>query len=172
MVWDITCMHKCSEWSPKDEKPFTEIILNKDPESEVSIVVTLDGSEQILFLHLNNNGTLHEIHDINVNFHPVSLNGDIVAFSDDISKTLLYNWKAEEWDYLNDRGDIQDNNCKHIIFSPTSIVIIHANTLSVYALPPLFGQTNTPIMTNLFDWHISTSTTPTSLLTLSESYRP
>ncbi|KAK0434998.1 uncharacterized protein EV420DRAFT_1653514 [Desarmillaria tabescens] len=154
-IWDVARAHKCSEWLPKGGKLFTKIILNEDPESEVSIVVALYGSERILFLHLDDDGALHKVHDIDVGFHPVSMTGDVIAFSDDISKALIYNWKTEEQAYLDDGGDMQDNDCNHIIFAPTSIDCCHPHQLSQY----------------LFDWHDHTSATPTSLLTLSESYR-
>ncbi|KAK0437106.1 uncharacterized protein EV420DRAFT_1670245 [Desarmillaria tabescens] len=172
-IWDIARAHKCSEWSPKGGKLFTKIILNEDPESEVSMVVALDGSQRmLLLLHLDDDGTLHEIHAIGIGLHPISMTGDIIALSDRISKTTIYNWKTEERAYLDEGGAMQHNRCIHVVFAPTSVVVVRAHTISAYASPPLFGQTNTPIVTNPFDEFGRTSTTPTSLLILSEMYRP
>ncbi|KAK0437088.1 uncharacterized protein EV420DRAFT_1652216 [Desarmillaria tabescens] len=161
---------KCSEWSPKGEL-FVGVTLNADPESDVSVVVTLSRPQTIVLLHLDGNGSLRQIQDIDVGFRPVSMTGDIISFSDDVSKTLIYNWKTEERAYL-EGGDMPNYHCNHVVFAPNTVVVVCINTFSVYAMPPLLRQINTAIMTNCFDWFDRTSATPTSLLIFSEMYRP
>ncbi|PBK61063.1 hypothetical protein ARMSODRAFT_1089922 [Armillaria solidipes] len=78
---------------------FTGVKLNADPESEASMVVSL--SQRVL-LHLDNHGILHEIRSIDTDLRPA-----IIALSDDVSKTVIYNRKTEEHTHLDDVGDNQ-----------------------------------------------------------------
>ncbi|KAK0200659.1 hypothetical protein DFS33DRAFT_1265690 [Desarmillaria ectypa] len=150
-IWDIAHAHKCSEWSPKGEQ-LHRVMLNVDPESEVSMAVSFYMSKKIVLLNLDDLGTLHEIHSIDIDIHPVNLTGDILALSDFFSKTIIYNWKTEERAYLEE-GHMQFNYCIQVNFTSTTIQVLRAHSINFYAFPnPLVGQTHTPIAAHSFGW--------------------
>ncbi|KAK0437112.1 uncharacterized protein EV420DRAFT_1652235 [Desarmillaria tabescens] len=161
--------HKCSVWSPR-RALFTGVTLNTDTDSEASMAVTLDG---IALLHLDDNGTLHEIRSFDIDLRPVTLTGDIIGLSDDFSKTLIYNWKTDERAYLDEGGDMQYDHCIEIFFTAQTILVIRARSINLYTTPPfLHGQTHSPIASHSFSWIDSASATPTSILIRSESDNP
>ncbi|KAK0443445.1 uncharacterized protein EV420DRAFT_1025373 [Desarmillaria tabescens] len=166
-IWDIVRRHKCSEWSPRGV-PFTGVRLNTDTESEASIAVALDGSQRIALLHLDDDGTLREIHSFDIDLHLVTLTGDIMALSDDLSKTLIYNWRTDERAYL-DEGDMQHGHCIQVIFTALTILVIRARSINLYTtLPFLHGQTHSPVASHSFRCVDGASATPTSVLIRSE----
>ncbi|KAK0470226.1 uncharacterized protein EV420DRAFT_1258549 [Desarmillaria tabescens] len=173
-IWDITRGHKCSEWSPRGAL-FTGVKLNTDTESEASIAVALDGSQRTALLQLDDDGTLHKIHMFDIDLRPVTLTGDIIALSDDFSKTLIYNWKTDERAYLDEGGDMQVtyDHCIQIIFTALNILVIRARSINLYTTPPfLHGQTHSPIASYSFGWVDGASATPASILIRSESDNP
>ncbi|KAK0443425.1 uncharacterized protein EV420DRAFT_1723987 [Desarmillaria tabescens] len=171
-IWDIAWGHKSSEWSPRGAL-FTGVKLNVDTESETSMAVALDGSQRIVLLHLDNDGRLHEIRSFDIDFRPVTLTGDIVALSDNFSKTLIYNWKNNEQAYLDEGGDMQYDHCIQIVFTSPNILVICARSINLYFnIPFLHGQTHSPIASHSFGWVDGTSATPTSILIRSESDNP
>ncbi|KAK0445681.1 uncharacterized protein EV420DRAFT_1648396 [Desarmillaria tabescens] len=168
-IWDIARGHKSSEWSPRGAL-FTGVKLNTDTESETSMAVALDG---IVLLHLDDDGRLHEIRSFDIDFRPVTLTGDIVALSDNFSKTLIYNWKNNERAYLDEGGDMQYDHCIQIVFTSPTILVIHARSINLYfTIPFLHGQTHSPIASHSFGWVDGASATPTSILIRSESDNP
>ncbi|KAK0445680.1 uncharacterized protein EV420DRAFT_1276985 [Desarmillaria tabescens] len=171
-IWDIALGCKCSEWSLRGAL-FTGLKLNTDTESEASMAVALDGSQRIVLLHLDDGGKLREIHSFDSDLHPVTLTGDIIALSDHISTTLIYNWKTDERAYLDEGGDMQYDHCIQIIFTAQTILIICACSINLYTTPPfLHGQTHSPTASHSFGWIDSASATPTSILIRSESDNP
>ncbi|PBK61044.1 hypothetical protein ARMSODRAFT_1025955 [Armillaria solidipes] len=174
MILDITSTHhqKCSEWSLKDEI-ITMVTINEDPKSEGSIAVSF----LIVLLHLDKAGTLHQVRSIDMSLRPVTLSGDIIALDDEITKTVIYNWKTDEHAYLVDGGDLEYNNCHRVIFTPSTILVTRESSIHLYTRPPLLHkQTNTPIAMHSFGWveFISIPTpapnNPLSILIRSESY--
>ncbi|SJL17336.1 uncharacterized protein ARMOST_20886 [Armillaria ostoyae] len=90
--------------------------LNVDPKLEVGMAVSL--SQRIVLLHLDDNGSLHEIHSFDTDLCPVSLAGNIIALDGDASKMLIYNLKTDEHAYLDDIDDPQHDHCLQVIFTP------------------------------------------------------
>ncbi|SJL10796.1 uncharacterized protein ARMOST_14190 [Armillaria ostoyae] len=164
-IWDITRQEKCSEWSPKGAI-FTGVKLNADPDSEAAVVVSL--SQRIVLLRLDADGSLHEIRSIDTNLRPVSITGDVIALDDDASKMLIYNWKTEERAYLHDVGNNQHDHCLQVVFTPTTILVVRARSITLYTAPPL----PTRIATHSFGWVDGASATPTSILIRSQSDNP
>ncbi|PBK61061.1 hypothetical protein ARMSODRAFT_1025970 [Armillaria solidipes] len=72
-------------WSPKGAM-FTGVKLNADPESEASVAVSLEPR-----FCLDEHGTMHEIRSIETDLRPVTLSGDVIVLSGDLSKTPIYN---------------------------------------------------------------------------------
>ncbi|KAK0237376.1 hypothetical protein EDD85DRAFT_953376 [Armillaria nabsnona] len=69
---------------------FTGMKLNADPESETARAVTDNRSP-----YLDDDGTLHEIRSVEIDLRPVNITGDVIAPSDEVSKTVIYNWKTD-----------------------------------------------------------------------------
>ncbi|KAK0482996.1 hypothetical protein EDD18DRAFT_1432794 [Armillaria luteobubalina] len=76
--------------------------------------------------------------------------GDVIALDDDVSQTLMYNWKTDENARLNDVGDTQQDHCLQVVrarsislATPISILIrsqsdnpwaLELNPLELYSL--------------------------------------
>ncbi len=110
-----------------------------------------------MLLHLDDNGILHEIHTIDMNLHPVTLTGDILALSDVRKSTILiYNWKTSARAYLEFVGNTASDvigGCHHVVFTPSTILVCHTVCINLFRTPPILnGQTLTSIATHLL-WH-------------------
>ncbi|KAK0434285.1 hypothetical protein EV421DRAFT_1740939 [Armillaria borealis] len=84
IVWTNT--FKLDIWSPRGIV-FTGVD-SMEPDSEKSIA-----PRRITLLHLDDERTLHDIRSINIKQRSVNLTGDAIALSDDVSQTLIYNWR-------------------------------------------------------------------------------
>ncbi|PBK86041.1 hypothetical protein ARMGADRAFT_1169269 [Armillaria gallica] len=164
-IWDISRQQKCSEWSPKGAM-FTGVKLNVDPESEAGVVVSL--SQRIVLLRLDDDGTLHKIRSVETDLRPVNITGDVIALSDDVSKTVIYNWMTDEHAYLDDVDDAQHDHCLQVVFTPPTILVVRARSITVDTAPPH----PTRIATHSFGWVDGASATPTSILIRSQSDNP
>ncbi|KAK0433894.1 hypothetical protein EV421DRAFT_2039962 [Armillaria borealis] len=149
-IWDITRQQKCSEWSWKDTI-LNGMTINADPESEACVAVS--SSQIIVLLHLNEAGTLHELLSIDIGLRAVTLTGDVIALTDGISKTVIYNWKTDERAYLDDGGGSHHNRCYEVVFTPSTILVVREHCIKLYTRPRLLHrQTLTPIATYSFGW--------------------
>ncbi|KAK0229438.1 hypothetical protein EDD85DRAFT_1026461 [Armillaria nabsnona] len=102
-----------------DGATFTGVNLQTESESEASIAVTL--SQRIVLLRLGDNRTPHEFCSV-----------ETEALRDDISKTLIYNWKTGEHAHLDDVGDSQHNHCLQVVFTPPIILVLLARSITLY----------------------------------------
>ncbi|PBK86170.1 hypothetical protein ARMGADRAFT_1169303 [Armillaria gallica] len=148
-IWDTTRQQKCSEWSSKDDV-ITRTAINADAESETWVAVSLDRQQKIMLLNLDDNGILHEIHTIDMNLHPVTLTGHILALSYIRKSTILiYNWKTSARADLEFVGNI--SSCDYVVFTPSTILVCHIVYINLFRTPPILnGQTLTPIATHYF----------------------
>ncbi|KAK0189346.1 hypothetical protein F5146DRAFT_981897 [Armillaria mellea] len=162
-IWDVSRQLKCSEWLPKGAI-FTGVKLNADPGSEAAVAVSL--SQRIVLLRLDDNGSLHEIRSVEAVLRPVSMTGDVIALSDDVSKTVIYNWRTDERAYLDDAGDAQHDHCLQVVVTPTTILVVRARSITLY------DSALTRIATHSFGWVDGASATPTSILIRSQSDNP
>ncbi|SJL17333.1 uncharacterized protein ARMOST_20883 [Armillaria ostoyae] len=152
-IWDVAGGRKCSEWSQKGAI-FTGVKLNADP--------------RIALLHLDDNGTLDEIHSIDSNLCPVNITGDVISLSDDVSKMLINNWKTKEQAHLDDVGDNQHDHCNQVVFTLATILVVCTHSIALYTSPPH----PTSISTHSFSWVHGASVTLTSILVRSQSDNP
>ncbi|KAK0433885.1 hypothetical protein EV421DRAFT_1842492 [Armillaria borealis] len=153
-IWDITCRQKCSEW-PSKSTMFTGMTINTERQSEANVAASLVSIpsllRRIVLLHLDDNGILHEIQTIDKNLRPVTLTGDIVALSDDISKIVIYNWKTDECAYLDDGSGPNRNHYYEVVFTPLTILVVSISSTNLYIRPSLLhGQTLTPVASHSF----------------------
>ncbi|KAK0443438.1 uncharacterized protein EV420DRAFT_1724005 [Desarmillaria tabescens] len=120
---------------------------------------------RIALLHLDDDGALHEIHSFDIDLHPVTLTGDIIALIDNFSKTLIYNWKTDEQACLDEGGDMQYGHCIQVIFTALTVLVIRARSTNFYTtLPFLHGQTHSPVTSHSFGWVAGASATSSSVL--------
>ncbi|PBK61087.1 hypothetical protein ARMSODRAFT_1065520 [Armillaria solidipes] len=74
---------------------------------------------------------------VETDLRSVNITGDVKALSDDIPKTVIYNWKTEERAHLDDVGDNQHDHCLQFVFTaPTILVIRTACSITPYTAPP------------------------------------
>ncbi|SJL17362.1 uncharacterized protein ARMOST_20912 [Armillaria ostoyae] len=132
--------------------------LNVDPESEAAVAVSL--SQRIVLLRLDNDGSLHEIRSIDTDLHPVTLSGDVIALDDNVSQTLIYNWKTDERAHLDGVDDAQHGHCLQVVFTSSTILVVRTHSIGLYTAPPI----PTRIATHSFGWVDGVSPTPTSIL--------
>ncbi|PBK86118.1 hypothetical protein ARMGADRAFT_1066723 [Armillaria gallica] len=69
----------------------------------------------------DDDGALHEIRSVETDLRLVNITGDVIAPSDDVSKTVIYNWKTDERVCLYIVGDISSRRgalrCTDVILS-------------------------------------------------------
>ncbi|KAK0433887.1 hypothetical protein EV421DRAFT_1993963 [Armillaria borealis] len=95
----------------------------------------------------------YEIHTIDKNLRPVTLTGDVIALTDSISKTVIYNWKTDGRAYLDDGGGSHHNRCFEVIFTPSTILVVRKHCIKLYTRPRLLHrQTLTPTAAYSFGW--------------------
>ncbi len=97
---------------------------------------------------------------------PVSIIGDVIALSGDISKMAIYNWKTDERAYLDDADDPQHSHCVQVIFTPPTILVVRAHSIT------LCDSAFTRIATHCFGRVDGASATMTSILIRSQSNNP
>ncbi|PBK61068.1 hypothetical protein ARMSODRAFT_1025975 [Armillaria solidipes] len=124
-IRDIAQQQKCSEWFPKDAI-FTQVRLNADPGSEADVTVAdnrapTSGQQQDPARNLFRRR------------RPTP--GDVIGLSEDISKTLIHNWKTNERAYLDDVGDTRHDYRLQVVFTPPTIFVVRA-CLSQFTPPP------------------------------------
>ncbi|KAK0433888.1 hypothetical protein EV421DRAFT_1842504 [Armillaria borealis] len=147
-IWDITRQQKCSEWSSNGAM-LTGMTINADPESEASVAVS--SSQIIVLLHLDKAGTLHELRSIDIDLRAITLTGDVMALTDHISRTVIYNWKTDDRAYLDDGGRPGHDHCDQVVLTPSTILVVRISTISLYTRPPLLdGKTHTPVASHSF----------------------
>ncbi|KAK0433871.1 hypothetical protein EV421DRAFT_1718140, partial [Armillaria borealis] len=143
---------------------FTGVKLNADPESEADVAVSL--SQIIVLICLDDNGFLHEIRSVNTDLRPLSMIGNVMALGDDVSKTLIYNLRITESADLDDAGDTQYDHCLQVIFTPPTILVVRARSITLYT------STFNCISIQSFGWFDCASPTLTSIVIRSQTDNP
>ncbi|KAK0216385.1 hypothetical protein IW262DRAFT_1464921 [Armillaria fumosa] len=171
-VWNIPRMEKRSEWC-QEGRMLRGVTCNTDPESEANIVVA--SQERLVFLHLDDNGILHEMKIIDMILYSVAaFHGDIIALDDTTPLTVIYSWKTGARAFLGCGDDLRRNHCLKVVFTSSIIIVVRSFSISIYTAPLLLhGQTHVPIFTHPFDWVNGVSvalTNPLSILICSDEY--
>ncbi|PBK61064.1 hypothetical protein ARMSODRAFT_1025973 [Armillaria solidipes] len=97
---------------------------------------------------------------------PLSMTGDVMALDDDVSKTLIYNWRTAESADLDDVGDTQYDHYLQVIFTPPTILVVRARSITLYT------STFTCISIQSFGWVDGASPTSTSIPIRSQTNNP
>ncbi|KAI0743089.1 hypothetical protein C8Q80DRAFT_1221352 [Daedaleopsis nitida] len=174
--WDVTPEsstpsskpRKAADWCPKNTI-FAGFVTNSDPDSEAGLAVAVQhggGAQSIEVLSLFREGnakpSFRSVCNIATGFRPIALNGDLIAFSDDASETVVMNWRENTFALL--RGAqrpvderFQYNRCLQVVFAYKSILVVRARSVELFPEPvlrPTDGEYTTyqPIGFHTFGW--------------------
>ncbi|KAK0433878.1 hypothetical protein EV421DRAFT_1718159, partial [Armillaria borealis] len=160
-IWDVAGGHKCSQWSPKGTI-FTELKLNAE-----SRLTYVGHRESFSCAWTTTGHWMRSVLLTATSAQSTSLvTRDIISLSDDVSKMLIYNWKTKERAYIDDVGDSQHDNCLEVVFTPSTILVVRARSITLY------GISLTRIDTHSFGWVDGASATPISILICSQHDNP
>ncbi|KAH9927373.1 hypothetical protein B0H21DRAFT_133967 [Amylocystis lapponica] len=178
--WDIssneqTPSRKVAEWSPKGAI-FTGFVVNSDPESEGIIATSvIAGSRhdiQILSIVTEDGGqaAFRTVCSINSPFRPITLQGDLIAFSNDSFETTIMNWRSGAAALLCSSEEPADQNfqynrCLRVLFAHRSVLIVRARSVELFSQPSLHppgapSLSSHPIASHSFGWIDGVSVSP------------
>ncbi|KAG5338230.1 hypothetical protein C0989_007900 [Termitomyces sp. Mn162] len=106
---------------------------------------------------------------------PTKLEGDLLAVSDEVSQTVVWNWRARTSAILKqpdgEAGLWQPNRIIQVVFANQSVLVIRACSIHLFPYPELqeMPLTYTPIAQHSFGWIDGVCVTPTRTLTPSLS---
>jgi len=110
-IWDVSAEpRKCCEWSPRGAI-FNGFALNSVGSSEALLAVSVvkDGEHMvnILAVDMDVDGTYHfrTLTAIQSHLKPVTLQGDLLAISDDVAQTVIWDWRSSTSAVLEHRTD-------------------------------------------------------------------
>ncbi|KAG6852862.1 hypothetical protein C0991_008497 [Blastosporella zonata] len=166
-IWDLSSpendARKACEWSQRGAL-FSGIALNTDPASEATLAVSMsnDGEQsvQLISLHSGENGTfsLQPIHSIPSHMKSMKLHGDLLALSDEVSRTVVWNWRLQISAILlepdSEAGPWQPNRSIQVVFAHRSILVVRACSIHLFPEPVLQEPplTYSPIAQHSFGW--------------------
>ncbi|TBU24915.1 hypothetical protein BD311DRAFT_728696 [Dichomitus squalens] len=158
---------KLGDWCPKNTI-FAGFAVNSDPDSIAALAVAVQhggGTQSIEVLSVStDDGTscFRSICNIATTFRPVALQGDLIAFSDDASETIIMNWHENTFAMLKGfqrpvDEHFQYNRCLQIFFAYKSVLVVRARSVELFAEPelrPAGGDCTTyhPIGFHTFGW--------------------
>ncbi|KAF8148396.1 hypothetical protein B0H34DRAFT_736837 [Crassisporium funariophilum] len=173
-IWDVSIdkPKKLCEWSPRGAI-FSGVAPNSENESEVTVAVSLQingkNCVKVLCLHEGSRGSfsLREVYSVDTDMKVMTLVGESLALSDDVSQTAIWNWKNGTYALLQHTVDIpvQYNHCLQVLFAHQSILVARARSIYLFPLPllqaPSPGSTSltpyAPIAQHSFGWVDSVS---------------
>ncbi|KAG5729342.1 hypothetical protein E4T56_gene9917 [Termitomyces sp. T112] len=184
-IWDLRSSdknetRKTCEWSLRGAL-FNGIALNTDPGSDATLAVSVsnDGEQMIhlLLLRSDQNGglSIQTTVTISSSMKPTKLEGDLLAVSDEVSQTVVWNWRARTSAILKqpdgEAGLWQPNRIIQVVFANQSVLVIRACSIHLFPYPELqeMPLTYTPIAQHSFGWIDGVCVTPTRTLTPSLS---
>ncbi|KAI1791392.1 hypothetical protein LXA43DRAFT_973087 [Ganoderma leucocontextum] len=171
--WDIghpfqpATAHKVGDWCPKNTI-FSGFVVNSYPDSAAALAVAVQhgsGTQSIEVLAVTGeDGTscFQPICSIATTFRPIALSGELIAFSDDGSETVVMNWRENTFALLKSSQRpiderFQYNRCLQIVFAYKSILVVRARSAELFpepSLQPAGGECTTyhPIGFHSFGW--------------------
>ncbi|KAF9009566.1 hypothetical protein BDQ17DRAFT_1538976 [Cyathus striatus] len=154
-IWDITKTppKRCCEWSPRGAI-FSGFCLNSDPYSEATVAVSMlkDGNYTVELLALRLDGgtvSLESITSVKTNFRPITLQGDLIAVSDEMSQTAIWNWKHNTYAILDQKQEDDQimwktDRCIQVVFAHQSILVVRARSVNLFPYPVLKDRKESP----------------------------
>ncbi|KAI8996239.1 hypothetical protein BD414DRAFT_477205 [Trametes punicea] len=159
---------KLADWCPKSAI-FSGFVVNSDPESEATLATAVEtgsGQRSIEILQVTDrpSGTLafKSVCNIATSFRPITLKGDLIAFSDDAYETVVMNWRENTFALLKGSQQPMDerfqyNRCLQVVFANRGILVVRARSLELFPEPelqPAEGSYNAyePLGHHSFGW--------------------
>ncbi|KAF8637532.1 hypothetical protein AX17_002758 [Amanita inopinata Kibby_2008] len=146
-VWHIAgtgTPQKRGEWSPKGAI-FKGFCLNTDANSEATLAIALQhgGKDVVYILSLKerDDGTVkfETVTSVVTRFMPMTLHGDILALSNDLTQTAIWNWRSNEYAMLHNTRDEEDtwqhNICTQVLIEPENNFILVVRDRSIHLFP-------------------------------------
>ncbi|KAG6831114.1 hypothetical protein H0H87_006139 [Tephrocybe sp. NHM501043] len=166
-IWDLSSpengARKACEWSPRGAL-FSGVTLNTDVVSDATLAVSMskDGEHSVHMISLqrDDNGefSLQSIHTIASDMKPTNLHGDLLALSDEVSTTVVWNWRAQTSAVLqqpdSEAGLWQPNRGIQVVFAHRSVLVVRACSIHLFPDPALQETPLTyfPIAKHSFGW--------------------
>ncbi|KXN86957.1 hypothetical protein AN958_09454 [Leucoagaricus sp. SymC.cos] len=161
---------KRCEWSPRGAI-FNGFALNSSLESEVKIAISIlnNGKQTVELLSLKQDShewSLEPLLSVPTTFRPITLEGDILAMSDDFRETIIFNWRTRAYATLEHAqetaGISQYDHCIQVVFASHSILVVRARSLHLFPMSTLKMQEEgplrySPIARHSFGWVDSVS---------------
>ncbi|RPD63471.1 hypothetical protein L227DRAFT_521638 [Lentinus tigrinus ALCF2SS1-6] len=166
---------KVADWCPRNTI-FSGFVVNTEPDSDAALAVAVQhggGTQSIELLTIfpgDDDGdgddgeppAFKSVGNIATGFHPVALRGDLIAFSDDASETVVMNWRKNTFALLKSSQrpvdeHFQYNRCLQVVFAHRSILIVRARSVELFPEPelrPADGEyvTYAPVGFHTFGW--------------------
>ncbi|KAJ3566338.1 hypothetical protein NP233_g7065 [Leucocoprinus birnbaumii] len=147
--------HRCCEWSPRGAI-FSRFTVNSNPGSKAKLAVSAlnhgEHTVELLSLEVDEKSgclSLHQILSIPATFKPITLEGDLLAMSDDIDETIIFNWKTSAYATLKiiqgDQDVSQRDTCIQVVFAPQSILVVRSRSVHLFPSPILKVQEDQPL---------------------------
>ncbi|THU89975.1 hypothetical protein K435DRAFT_760617 [Dendrothele bispora CBS 962.96] len=163
---------KCCEWSPKGGL-FTGLTLNSDLHSDAKLAVSIamESGHQIQLMDISFDGQLLPICSVDIAMKPKTLEGDLLAMSDDFAQTTIYNWKTGDYAVLkhlqDQEGVWKQDHCIQVVFAHDSILVVRARSIHLFQQPVLKPAKDDaviylPIARHSFGWIDGVSVVPPS----------
>ncbi|KAH9913252.1 uncharacterized protein B0H18DRAFT_941705 [Fomitopsis serialis] len=155
-IWSvITCwetsfggagVRMIAKWSPKSTI-ITGLVVNSDAESDAVIATSTHGERQrieLLSLAKDTKGSdaLQSLGVIDAAMRPIALQGDLLAYGDESSQTVITNWRTGEIAHLQGADEpvdlnFQYNRCLQVVFAHKSILVVRARSIELFPEPVL-----------------------------------
>ncbi|KIK57623.1 hypothetical protein GYMLUDRAFT_1009574 [Collybiopsis luxurians FD-317 M1] len=155
---------KCAEWSPKGGL-FTGLCLATENPSEADLAVSVmcEGRYEINLFSISDSGellplctipavpirtevsALSEENAVRLRamqpMKPMTLSGNVLAMSDDVACTVIYNWKTGEFAILEHEEDQvgvwKQDQIVQVVFAYRSILVVRARSVHLFPEPEL-----------------------------------
>ncbi|KAJ3822071.1 hypothetical protein F5880DRAFT_1577519 [Lentinula raphanica] len=162
---------KCAEWSPKGGL-FTGLCLSRNHGSEADLAVSVvcEGRHEIDLFKISDVGELIPICTVpsvpvrtSVTpteegssslrtmppMKPMTLSGQLLAMSDDIASTVIYNWKTGAFAVLEHEEDEvgvwKHDHIIQVVFAYRSILVVRARSVHLFPEPELCLASPSPV---------------------------
>ncbi|KAF8148401.1 hypothetical protein B0H34DRAFT_668655 [Crassisporium funariophilum] len=171
VIWDVSIdkPKKLCEWSPRGAI-ISGVAPNSENESEVTVIKCRRACVKVLCLDEGSKGSfsLREVYSVGTRMKVMTLVGELLALSDAVSQTALWNWKNGTYALLQHTDDVppttlpsslqkliyleillllQYNHCLQVLFAHQSILVARARSIYLFPLPLL--QAPSPGSTSL-----------------------